>query len=122
MSRILIVADRDLPDVEAIEAVKDAHVLIVAPAGPVAGERWIIDLTARERAAQERLETWRAVLAPHAVRVDGEVGHADVRAAVEDASAAFGPERVVIGEATVPRPRFARPARPAARRARAVAL
>ena len=67
------------------EAVTDAKVLLVAPALPVAGERWIIDLDARAAQARSRLQHWFAALADHVSAVDAEAGDADPRMAARDA-------------------------------------
>ena len=67
------------------EAVSDATVLLVAPALPVAGERWIIDLDARASQARSPLQRWIAALADHAAAVEAEVGDADPRMAARDA-------------------------------------
>ena len=67
------------------EAVTDANVLLVAPALPVPGERWIIDLDARASQARSRLQQWITALADHASPVAAEVGDADPRMAARDA-------------------------------------
>jgi hypothetical protein len=67
------------------DAVTDANVLLVAPALPVPGERWIVDLDARESQARLRVERWLAALADRASVIEAEIGDADPRAAVADA-------------------------------------
>jgi hypothetical protein len=58
-SRIMVLADRDAAKLDPHEvqglynAVADGHVVVVAPAGPVARERWIVDLTARRAQAKK---------------------------------------------------------------------
>jgi hypothetical protein len=68
------------------DAVTDANVLLVAPALPVPGERWIVDLDARESQARSRVECWFGALADHASLIEAaEIGDANPRAAVADA-------------------------------------
>ena len=67
------------------DAVTGAKVLLVAPARPVAGERWIIDLDARASQARSRLQLWIAALAGHASAISAQVGDADPRMAASDA-------------------------------------
>jgi hypothetical protein len=86
---------------EVAAAVAGREALVVAPAGPVAGERWVVDLTARAVDAHERAAAWAAALAPHAAGVRGEAGDASPRLAAEDARRAFGPDHVLL---VVPRP------------------
>jgi hypothetical protein len=66
-----------------------AEVLVVAPARPVAGERWIIDLDARRARARANLASWVDALVDEAASVRGEIGDASPRLAVADALAAF---------------------------------
>ena len=75
------------------DAVTDATVLLVAPALPVPGERWIVDLDARESQARSRLERWFGALADHASAIEAEVGDADPRAAAGDARRELPPRR-----------------------------
>jgi hypothetical protein len=89
--RIIVLADRDPAMLDAHErqrledAVADGHVLVVAPAGPVAGERWIVDLSARRAQAEDRLRGWATMLARHASELELEVGDANPRLALSDA-------------------------------------
>ena len=100
--RILLVVEREFPGEEdpdarrIAQAVAGRELLVVAPAGPVAGERWTVDLVAREQQARRRLASWTHALARHARAVKGETGDPSARLAVADAHAAYGPA-VVIG-------------------------
>ena len=67
------------------DAVTAAKVVLVSPALPLPGERWIADRDARAAQARSRLERWSAVLARHAVAIAAEVGDADPRLAAGDA-------------------------------------
>ena len=67
------------------DAVTDAKVLLVAPALPIAGERWIVDLDARAEQARSRLQRWFGALTDHASAIEAEIGDPDPRAAVADA-------------------------------------
>jgi hypothetical protein len=95
--RVLIVADDDpehaAPGLAA--TVTQDDVFVVAPAGPVAGERWVVDLGEREASARRRLEAWVSSLTPWAWRVTGEIGDADTRLAVGDARAVFDADDVI---------------------------
>ncbi len=95
--RVLIVADDDpehaAPGLAA--SVTQGDVFVVAPAGPVAGERWIVDVGAREASSRRRLEAWESSLTPLAWRVTGEIGDADTRLAVSDARAVFEADEVI---------------------------
>lgn len=99
--RVLVFADRDLALLDdaqlrrLTEAARGSHVRLVAAAEAVPGERWIIDLTAREAQARERLERWRDALTAHARAVEIEVGDADARLALADARHAFEPDTVL---------------------------
>jgi hypothetical protein len=114
--RTLIVADGDVDQTASHVAASVAgdDVWIVAPAGPVAGERWIVDVQAREANARRRLDAWMSVLSPRAWRVGGEIGDANVRLAVGDARAVFDADDVIHVR------RVAEPARPARRAGRAL--
>lgn len=99
--RVVVVADGEPPaphDPAAQELVADvtgAHVLVVAPASAVPGERWIVDLDAREAQARRRVDAWAATIATHASAVETEVGDASPRLAIADARRAFRPHAVV---------------------------
>src|SRR5512132_1120600 len=99
--RIMVLADRDVAKLDPHElpglynAVADGHVLVVAPAGPVAGERWIVDLTARRAQAKKRLEGWATMLAGHASELEFEVGDENPRLAVSDARRALRPDALI---------------------------
>jgi hypothetical protein len=99
----VIVVARDEPDEQLSqlrELVAGANVLLVAPALPVPGERWIIDLDARAAQARSRLQQWTVALAGHAATIEGEVGDADPRLAVADARRALPAARVVDAAAS----------------------
>lgn len=86
----------DHPDARRVTgAVTGADVLLVAPAGPVAGETWVVDRTAREAQARARLGRWAAALAPHARSLDGEIGDPEARRAVADARLAHAGHTVI---------------------------
>ena len=91
-------------------AVTDANVLLVAPALPVSGERWIIDLDARASQARSRLQRWAAALADDASAVEATVGDADPRQAAVDARREFPAARIVDAPAEEPE-RFTAPRR-----------
>lgn len=107
----VILADRDVDALDAhdlrrlTDAASDGHVVLVAPAGPVEGERWIVDLTARRAHAQGRLEAWSAVLAPYARSIATETGDACPRRALANAcdehrpaaALALAPQATVAG-------------------------
>lgn len=97
-----------------------SRVHLVVPARPVAGERWLIDVAAREQDAHERLESWTTALAALAIRVDGQIGDANQRLAVADARRELGHELVLltVSDSThSPAVAAARPARPTRRMA-----
>ena len=62
------------------------------------GERWVIDVTARESRVRERRETWTVALAAHARIVDGEVGDANRGFASSDARRACSPDTIVAAK------------------------
>ncbi len=105
--RVLIVVDRAFdPGLaehrQALGVVDGRNVHIVTAAAPVAGERWIIDLTARERAARERLRSWERVVGRHARSTAVDVGDEHLASAVADARGALRPDRVVVVAADGP--------------------
>jgi hypothetical protein len=53
---------------------RGADVLVVAPTLPVPGERWVIDLEARQAQARANLNGWIDALAGHAEQIRGELG------------------------------------------------
>lgn len=105
--RILVVVDRAF-DPELAEhrrvlgVVEGRDVAIVTAAAPVSGERWIIDLTARERAARERLLSWERVVGRHARSTAVDVGDEHLAAATADARGALRPDRVLVVAADRP--------------------
>ena len=107
--RVIVLADRDAAMLDAHElrrlnnAVADGRVLVVAPAGPVAGERWIVDRSARRAQAEDRLRGWATMLARHASELELEVGDENPRLALSDARGAF-PADAVIGFAPLAEP------------------
>jgi len=113
--RVVVVADGEPPAPhdpvarELVAAVSGALVLVVAPASAVPGERWVVDLDAREAQARRRAGAWAATIATHASAVETEVGDASPRLAIADARRAFRPHAVVAS---------APPSRPAPRRPR----
>ena len=78
------------------QSVRGNDVHVVAPASPLAGERWLVDVAAREEDARRRLESWTAALAPYASRVDGEVGDENPRLALADARRELGDDAVLL--------------------------
>ena len=92
------------------DAVTDANVLLVAPALPVPGERWIVDLDARESQASSRVERWFGALADHASLIEAEIGDADPRAAVADALRLL-PAAQIVDAPAAERERTAEPGR-----------
>jgi hypothetical protein len=84
-----------------LDTVTDAKVVLVAPALPVTGERWIVDLAARASRARSRLQRWSAVLADHAVAIASEVGDADPRAVAGDARRELPTAQVIYAPAAV---------------------
>ena len=77
-----------------------AHVLVVAPTLPVAGERWIIDLDAREAQARANVGSWIDALADRAESVRGEIGNESPRRAAADAVDGFAADEYL--DALVP--------------------
>lgn len=77
--------------------------LLVAPTVPVSGERWIIDLDAREARARSRLERWTGVLADHARRIETDIGDPSSRLAIADALHDFPADTVITTPATASR-------------------
>jgi hypothetical protein len=110
--RVVVIAAGDPPaphdpaSHELVATVRGANVLLVAPASAVPGERWIVDLDAREAQARRRLDAWAAAIAVHASAVEAEVGDPSPRLALADARRAFRPHAVV---ASAPPARAARP-------------
>jgi hypothetical protein len=90
------------------DAVTEANVLLVAPALPVPGERWIVDLDARESQARSRAERWFAALADRASVIEAEIGDADLRAAVADARRLL-PSAQIVDAPAAERERTAEP-------------
>jgi hypothetical protein len=104
-------ADRHPEQLRRIrEAVTDANVLLVTPALPVPGERWIVDLDARESQARARLQRWIGALAGRPSAIEAQVGDADPRTAVADARRELPAARVVDAPA-IERDRTAEPGR-----------
>ena len=85
--RVVVIADGEPPAPHdpashaLADAVHGAHVLLVAPASAGPGERWIVDLDAREAQARRRLHAWAVVVAAHASAVETEVGDPSARLA-----------------------------------------
>ena len=93
--RLIVLVDGPFPGRAGFRAswiaarAQGAEVLVVAPALPVPGERWIIDLDARQAQARANLRSWLEALAREAASVQGEVGAETPRLAVADALDAF---------------------------------
>lgn len=106
--RVVVVVDGDFPGAghpevgRVIDAVSGAHALVVAPAGPVAGERWVIDLSARDAQAWRRLDDWWSAVAPQVRTVDVEVGDASPTLAAADAQHAFRADTVIATRTAAP--------------------
>jgi len=88
-------------------AATDAKVVLVAPALPVPGERWIADRDARASEAHGRLQRWSAVLAAPASAIAAEIGDADPRLAAADARRELPAAQVIDAPAAEPRERVA---------------
>ncbi len=99
---VILLADRECagthdPALNHIaQAVRGNDVHVVAPASPLAGERWLVDVAAREEDARRRLESWTSALAPYASCVDGEVGDENPRLALADARHELGDDAVLM--------------------------
>jgi hypothetical protein len=85
------------------DAATDARVVLVAPALPVPGERWIADRDARASQARGRVQRWSAVLAGPAVALAAEVGDADPRLAAADARRELPAAQIIDAPAPAPR-------------------
>lgn len=79
---------------------RGAEALVVAPTLPVAGERWVIDLDARESRARANLRSWVDALAGQAASVRGELGDENPDLAVADALDGFAADEFL--DALVP--------------------
>ncbi len=129
---VILLADRECagshdPALSHIaQSVRGNDVHVVASASPLAGERWLVDVAAREEDARRRLGSWTSVLAPYASLVDGEVGDENPRLALADARREFGDDAVLMSVSNstaspkVPPVAAARPGWLARRRARRV--
>lgn len=95
LRRLLVLVDGPFPGDQHYRAglilarAQGADVLVVAPTLPVAGERWIIDLDAREAQARANLQSWTEALSGRAERVRGAIGDESPRLAVADALDGF---------------------------------
>jgi len=78
-----------------LAAVQNAEVLVVAPTLPIRGERWLIDLNARERQASANLQSWTDALADPVESVHGEIGDESPGNAVTDALGDFAADDLV---------------------------
>jgi hypothetical protein len=76
---------------------RGAEVLVVAPALPIPGERWTVDLDARKAQARANLRSWTDALADQAECVHGEVGDESPRLAVSDALDGFAADEYLDG-------------------------
>jgi hypothetical protein len=95
LRRLIVLVDGPFPGRDEFRAswiaarAQGAEVLAVAPAVPVPGERWIIDLDARQARARAHLASWVEALADTAASIRGEIGAESPSLAVADALAAF---------------------------------
>jgi hypothetical protein len=93
--RLIVLVDGPFPGRDDFRArwiaarAQGAEVLVVAPVVAVPGERWIIDLDARQAQARAHLASWVEALADTAARIRGEVGAESPSLAVADALAVF---------------------------------
>jgi hypothetical protein len=93
--RLLVLVDGAFPGRDDFRArwiaarARHADVLVVSPALPLPGERWIIDLGARRARARADLQGWLDALADEAASVQGEIGDETPSLAVADALDGF---------------------------------
>jgi hypothetical protein len=93
--RLLVLVDGPFPGHRDYRAdwigarAQGAEVLVVAPALPLPGERWIIDLDARRARARASLRSWIDALTDRTVSIRGEIADEDPRLAVADALDGF---------------------------------
>ena len=113
--RLLVLVDGPYPARDDFRArwiaarAQAADVLLVAPALPVAGERWIIDLDARRAGARANLASWVAALVDDASSVQGEIGDESPRLAVADALEGFAADEYLDARRPADRPPPPRP-------------
>jgi hypothetical protein len=114
--RLIVLVDDQFPGRDDFRAswiaarAQGAEVLVVAPALPVPGERWIIDLDARQAQARAHLASWVEALAGTAASVRGEVGAERPSLAVADALAGFPADECLdAGASAEASPRRRRP-------------
>jgi hypothetical protein len=106
--RVVVVVDGDFPGAghpearRVIDAVSGARALVVAPAGPVAGERWVVDLSARAEQARRQAAPIGSGLRPRLIASDRSArrravaGQLDVhRRSCPDLG--FGPDAAPVG-------------------------
>jgi hypothetical protein len=114
--RLLVLVDGPYPGGDDFRArwiaarAQAADVLLVAPALPVAGERWIIDLDARRARARANLASWGDALVDEAASVRGEIGDESPRLAVADTLDGFVADEYLDARRPADRPPPPRPA------------
>jgi hypothetical protein len=100
---ILVVANETIEGNALVDAVRDtailrdADVLVVAPALNTRLRHWMSDSDAARNAAERRLAGCLARLREAGVNVAGHVGDADPMRAIEDAMRTFPADEIVIG-------------------------
>jgi GABA permease len=100
---ILVVANETVEGTALVDAVRDtailrdADVLVVAPALNTRLRHWMSDSDAARNAAERRLAGCLARLREAGVNVAGHVGDADPMRAIEDAMRTFPADEIVIG-------------------------
>ena len=93
---IIVIGAEEPAEALLVDAERYDEVFVIARAVPDAGDRWVIDGRAVERAASGRLARVVARLKAHGVRAFGTVGDENARAAGEDAHALF-PSAAILG-------------------------
>ena len=93
---IIVIGAEEPAEALLVDAERYDEVFVIARAVPDAGDRWVIDGRAVERAARGRLARVVARLKAHGVRAFGTVGDEKARAAGEDAHALF-PSAAILG-------------------------
>ena len=113
--RLLVLVDGPYPGRDNFRArwiaarAQAADVLLVAPALPVPGERWIVDLDSRRARARASLASWLEALENEAPSVQGEIGDESPRLAVADALEGFAADEYLDARSRADRPPPPRP-------------
>jgi nucleotide-binding universal stress UspA family protein len=100
---ILVVANETVEGNALVEAVRDtailrdAEVLVVAPALNTRLRHWMSDSDAARAAAERRMAGFVTRLRDAGVNVTGQVGDADPMRAIDDAMRVFGADEIIIG-------------------------